>query len=243
MPPSSKIIHVITRLDWGGSAQNTMLTVLGLDRSRFEPLVVAGRAGRWNDQGGDEAAAANFRRLQEAGLRYCELSSLRRPLHPWWDLLAYLHLVRLFRRERPALVHTHTSKAGVLGRLAAWTAGIERVVHTPHGHVFYGHFGPAASRIFLEIEKRLARRTAHLIALTEAEREEHLALGVGRADRFTVAPSGIDLERFRQAGQAGTDAVRTSRRPPGFDCPPDALVRSEERRVGKECRSRWSPYH
>lgn len=224
MTPSSKIIHVITRLDWGGSAQNTMLTVLGLDRSRFEPLVVAGRAGRWNDQGGDEAAAVNFRRLREAGLRYCELSSLRRPLNPWWDLLAYLHLVRLFRRERPALVHTHTSKAGVLGRLAAWTVGATPVVHTPHGHVFYGHFGRGASRIFLEIEKRLARRTAHLIALTEAEREEHLARGVGRADRFTVAPSGIDLERFRQAGQAGTDAERTSRRPPGFDCPADALV-------------------
>lgn len=218
---SRKIIHVITRLDGGGSAQNTMATVLGHDRTRFEPLVVAGHVGRWGDQGGEEAAQANYRRLREAGLRCLELPSLTRPISLLNDLLAYGQLVRLFRRERPALIHTHTSKAGVLGRLAAWTAGIPRVVHTPHGHVFYGHFGPVASALFLWIERLLAARTSHMIALTEAERDEHLARGVGRPDRFTVAPSGIDLDGFRQArGAAG----ERGRRRQALGCPPEAVV-------------------
>lgn len=215
------IIHLITRLDGGGSARNTLATALGHDRTRFEPLVVAGQVGRWSDQGGEEAAQANYRRLREAGLRSLELSCLTRPIRPWRDLLAYWQLVRLFRRERPALVHTHTSKAGVLGRLAAWTAGIPRVVHTPHGHVFYGHFGPVTSALFLWIERRLAARTSHMIALTEGEREEHLARGVGRPDRFTVAPSGIDLDRFRQA--RGAPGERASRRR-ALGCPPEAVV-------------------
>lgn len=194
-----KVIHVITRLDRGGSAQNTLLTALGHDRRRFEPLVVAGVAGRWNDQGGDEAAEENHRRLDEAGVRWLVVPPLTREIHPGKDLAALRRLTALFREEGPAIVHTHTSKAGVLGRLAARRAGVPVVVHTPHGHVFYGHFGRAASLAFLLVERWLARRTSWMIALTEAERDEHLALGVGRADRFAVVPSGIDLERFRRA--------------------------------------------
>lgn len=213
-----KVIHVITRLDWGGSAQNTLLTALGQDRTKFEPVVVAGRAGRWDAQGGDRATEANGRRLAQAGLRWVLLPSLTREIHPLKDLATLGRLVSLFRRERPAIVHTHTSKAGALGRLAAWLADVKVVVHTPHGHVFYGHFGRLASRLFLWVERGLARRTTALIALTEAERDEHLARRVGRAEQFSVVPSGIDLNRFRAA--AGKRRVR----PPGFDCPADALV-------------------
>lgn len=216
-----KIIHVITRLDWGGAAQNTLLTLLGHDRSRFEPAVVAGRAGRWDAQGGDHATEANRQQLIRAGIGCEMLPTLTRGISPLDDVVAFWHLVRLFRRERPALVHTHTSKAGVLGRLAAWAAGVELVVHTPHGHVFYGHFSRVISRIFLWIEKLLAMGTTHMIALTEAERDEYLVLKVGRADRYSVVPSGIDLERYRRVGSA-RDTARP--RPSGFDCPADAIV-------------------
>lgn len=213
-----KVVHIITRLDRGGSAQNTLLTVLGQDRSRFEPVVIAGRAGRWDDQGGDQATEENRRRLEAAGVRRHFIPALTREVHPVKDVIALIRLIGLLRREQPAIVHTHTSKAGVLGRLAAWLAGVPVVVHTPHGHVFYGHFGRPVSWAFLQIERMLAKGTTRLIALTEAEREEHLARGVGRADRFSAIPSGIDLERFRRmAGMAG-------RRPQGITCPPDALV-------------------
>lgn len=213
-----KVIHVITRLDRGGSAQNTLLTVLGHDRSRFEPVVIAGRAGRWDAQGGDQATEENRRRLEAAGVRCHFVPTLTREVHPVKDVIALIQLIGLLRREQPAIVHTHTSKAGVLGRLAAKIAGVPVIIHTPHGHVFYGHFGRLASWVFLQIERLLAQITTRLIALTEAERDEHLVRRVGRADCFTVAPSGIDLDRFRRvAGVSG-------RRPPGIICPPDAIV-------------------
>lgn len=213
-----RVMHVITRLDRGGSAQNTMITALGQDRTRFEPLVVAGHAGQWDDQGGDQATDQSRQRLESSGVRCLLIPTLTREVHPFKDLATLWTLITILRREKPALVHTHTSKAGVLGRLAAWMAGVPVVVHTPHGHIFYGHFGPVASWIFLQVERLLARGTAHLIALTESERDEHLAEGVGQADRFSVVPSGIDLERFRcMVGRFG-------RRPAGMNCPSDAIV-------------------
>lgn len=213
-----KVLHIITRLDRGGSAQNTLLTAIGHDRTRFEPLVAAGRAGRWDDQGGDQATDQSRRRLESAGVRCLLIPTLTREVHPIKDLAALRALIQVLRREKPAIVHTHTSKAGVLGRIAAKIAGSPVLIHTPHGHVFYGHFGRPASWVFLQIERRLARITTHMIALTEAERQEHLARRVGRADGFAVVPSGIDLERFRcMVGLFG-------RRPQGITCPPDAVV-------------------
>ena len=213
-----KVIHVITRLDYGGSAQNTMLTALGHDRTLFEPLVVAGYPGCWDAQGGQVATEQNCRQLEKAAIRWILLPSLTREVSPLKDLQALWQLIRLFRQERPALVHTHTSKAGVLGRVAAWLVRVPVVVHTPHGHVFYGHFGPFRSWLFLQIERVLSTLTDRLIALTEAERQEHLDREVGKADRFVVVPSGIDRERFGQARAQG------KQQPAWFGCPSGALI-------------------
>lgn len=213
-----KVVHIITRLDRGGSAQNTMLTALGHDRAQFEPIVVTGPAGSGDAQGGLAATNDNVRRLEKEGIRCHLVPSLVRHVDPWQDLLAFRALVRIVKQERPDLVHTHTSKAGLLGRLAARIAGIPVIIHTPHGHVFYGHFGRLPSWMFLQIERRLARITDFLIGLTEAERAEHLDRGVGRAERFAVVPSGIDLDRFRRARVAGKVV------PEWFGCPPDARI-------------------
>ena len=213
-----KVIHVITRLDYGGSAQNTMLTALGHDRAQFEPLVVAGYPGGWDAQGGQAATEENCRRLENAAVRWMILPSLTREVNPFKDAQALWQLIRLFRQEQPALVHTHTSKAGVLGRVAAWIAKVPVIVHTPHGHVFYGHFGPIRSWLFLQIERVLSAITDRLIALTDAERQDHLDRDVGKADRFAVVPSGIDRERFGRA------RVQGKQQPDWFGCPPEALV-------------------
>lgn len=217
-PRARKVIHLITRLDYGGSAQNTMLTALGHDRALFEPLVVAGHPGRWDAQGGQAATEENCRQLEKSAIRWILLPSLTREVHPIKDMQALWQLIRLFRQERPVLVHTHTSKAGVLGRVAAWLARVPVIVHTPHGHVFYGHFGPFQSWMFLQIERVLSALTDRLIALTEAERQDHLDRRVGKADRFAVVPSGIDRERFSRARVQGKQQLDW------FGCPPDALV-------------------
>ena len=213
-----KVIHVITRLDWGGSAQNTLLTALGHDRSRYDPLVADGPPGRWIAQGGAKASEENTRRLEGAGIGVHRVMALTRELNVIKDLRALGQLIALFRRERPVIVHTHTSKAGVLGRLAAWLTRVPVIIHTPHGHVFYGHFGRLRSWFFLQFERLLAKVTIRLIALTEAERDEHLERRVGRAGRFAVIPSGIDVKRFKSAAGA------IGQRPDGFACPPDALL-------------------
>ena len=215
---AKKVIHVITRLDYGGSAQNTMLTALGHDRAQFELLVVAGYPGRWDAQGGQVATEENCRRLEKADVRWMLLPSLTREVHLLKDMQALWQLTRLFWQERPALVHTHTSKAGVLGRVAAWIAKVPVIVHTPHGHVFYGHFGPFRSWLFLQVERGLSVLTDRLIALTEAERQEHLDREVGKLDRFAVVPSGIDRERFRRARAQG------KQQPDWFGCPAGSQI-------------------
>ena len=211
-------IHVITRLDYGGSAVNTMLTVLGHDRARFEPLVVTGPPGRWDAQGGQGATDENVRLLEKEGIRSVLIPSLTRSLSPLDEIRALWALIRLFRREEPVLVHTHTSKAGVLGRIAAWFARVPVVVHTPHGHVFYGHFGAFTSWCFLQVERTLSRVTDRIIALTESERSDHLDRLVGTIDQFAVVPSGIDLNRFSQARVNGRQV------PEWFGCPSDAII-------------------
>ncbi|HWG95613.1 MAG TPA: glycosyltransferase, partial [Nitrospira sp.] len=136
-----KVVHIITRLDQGGSARNTMLTVLGHDRTQFEPVVVTGQADMWNAQGGLTATIENLMILEKESIRYHMVPSLVRHIGPKADLTALWRLIVLLRQEQPYIVHTHTSKAGVLGRLAARITGAPMIVHTPHGHVFYGHFG------------------------------------------------------------------------------------------------------
>jgi glycosyltransferase involved in cell wall biosynthesis len=146
------------------------------------------------------------------------IKDLIRHPSPIRDLKTLWRLFCLFRRTRPTIVHTHTSKAGALGRIAAWLTSVPVIVHTPHGHVFYGHFSRAVSWLFLRIERALALVTTHFIALTTAERDDHVVRGVGRAEDWTVIPSGIDLARFRSV------EPRSDQRPALFGCPVDSTL-------------------
>src|SRR5437879_2066227 len=105
-----KVIHVITRLDRGGSAQNTLLTAIGHDRSRFDPMVVAGLPGRWDAQGGAAATEENRRHLEKAGVRWQLLPTLTREVNLIKDCVTLWRLVELFRRERPAIVDRKSTR-------------------------------------------------------------------------------------------------------------------------------------
>jgi glycosyltransferase involved in cell wall biosynthesis len=204
-----KAVHVITRLSLGGSSENTVLSVRGLTDAGHECMLVAGAAG----SEADVVAAARRR-----GCRIELMPSLVREVSPLADCRAALDLARLFRRERVDLVHTHTSKAGFVGRLAARLARVPLVVHTPHGHVFYAYWGAARTRLYLGLERLAARWTDRLIALTERGVEEHLARGVGRADQWVAIPSGVETASLRARAPArGLARARTG-------LPPDATV-------------------
>jgi glycosyltransferase involved in cell wall biosynthesis len=191
-----KVLHIITRLDMGGSAQNTLQTCRELS-DRYEMVLVHGLSlesnmtdsERQRVQKGIDAAKAR-------GVRFICLSSLVRKIRPIKDLYALGALLRMLLKEKPFVVHTHSSKAGILGRLAAKLARVPIIIHTLHGHVFYGHFGPLASKIFLWIEKCFAYFADRIIALTEGEKEDYLKLSVGHPDKLLTAHSGVDIQRY-----------------------------------------------
>ena len=183
-----KVARVIARLNVGGPAIHTILLTAGLDRTRFEPLLVTGVVGPHE---GDMLNLA-----AEKGVSPVFLTELGREIHPWRDLVTFVRLFRLFRRQRPKVVHTHTAKAGMVGRLAARLARVPVVVHTFHGHVFHGYFGPLKTRFFIILERFLARLSDCIITVSEGQRRELVAYGIAPLEKITVLPLGFDLEPF-----------------------------------------------
>jgi glycosyltransferase involved in cell wall biosynthesis len=179
---------VITRLSLGGSSENTVAQVLALRRAGYDCHLAVG------------VGESEARMLDDARRRGCSLlaiPSLGRELSPRRDLLALLTLTRLMYRQRPLIVHTHTSKAGIIGRLAARLAGVPTVIHQPHGHIFYGYYGSTRSALFALVERLAARGTHRIVTLTERGTEEHLARGIGRREQFVAIPSGVPTAALR----------------------------------------------
>ncbi len=190
------VVHVITRLTLGGSSENTVATIEALERAGWSCTLALG----------PESEAATVADARRRGCRVVEIRPLGREVRPVRDLAAVIALVRLFRRARPAVVHTHTSKAGFVGRLAARLAGVPAVIHQPHGHVFYGYWGPRRTALFVALERLAARWTDTLVALTPREAQEHLARGIGRPAQWAVAPSGVPTAALRAAAPSRTAA-------------------------------------
>jgi glycosyltransferase involved in cell wall biosynthesis len=190
------VLRIITRLNIGGPALHATLLTERLDPSRYDSLLVAGT---------EDPGEGNFLALHDRSFEPLVIvPALGRGIHGPQDVVALAWLVRLMRRIRPHVVHTHTAKAGTLGRLAARVVGVPIVVHTYHGHVLRGYFPPAKTRVFVAIERWLARRTDRLLAVSETVRTELLDMGIGRPERFTIMPLGLDLDRFlRSEGARG----------------------------------------
>ena len=179
------ICHVITKLELGGAQELAMRVVSGLDRRRFRPVLIAGPGGLLTE----EAHALE-------GVEVCLIPSLIREIRPIQDLRALWELVRTFRRLRPKFVHTHSSKAGILGRLAAWLAGVPCILHTIHG---YG-VTPAQpfwqQRALIALERMVGRVTTHWIAVSQADRRRGIEWGLFTASKVSVVRPGIDPTAF-----------------------------------------------
>jgi len=192
-----KIIHIITRMDMGGSAQNTLLTALHHDSQHYNVWLIKGSTlESAMTKAETKLVEDQLETAQKQGIEIIDVPSLVRRISPINDVRALFVLFRHIRKIEPHIVHTHTSKAGILGRLAAWMARVSIIVHTPHGHVFYGHFGRLLSGIFLRMEKLLGRITHHHIALTPEECNDYLSLRVSKSNNTTVIHSGVDVHRF-----------------------------------------------
>ncbi|MCH7909798.1 MAG: glycosyltransferase family 4 protein [Candidatus Hydrogenedentes bacterium] len=185
-----RVAHVITRLCTGGAQQNTFHTVRLANRERYEVDLISGPSG------GPEGSIED--EIRAAGGSIIPQPHLLRDVSPVNDLRALSQLTRLMREKRYTIVHTHTSKAGFIGRLAARRAGVPVVVHTPHGNIFDGYFPAWKTKLFVELEGRAARWTDRIIELTQGGIEASLEQGIGRREQYASIFSGIDLARYRE---------------------------------------------
>lgn len=205
----NKILHIITRLDRGGSAENTWLTCHELAK-KYELILVHGlsRESRMTDWE-NQSVHGRIKIAEKRGVKVISVPSLVRSIDPFQDLRALYALWRWIVRAKPHMVHTHTSKAGILGRLAAKMAGVPCIVHTPHGHVFYGHFGPLASKLFLAIERLMATITDRMVALTEAEKNDYIAFSVCNPQKLVTIHSGVETREYINARPNVTEKRRS----------------------------------
>jgi glycosyltransferase involved in cell wall biosynthesis len=238
MKERPSVYHLITRMDMGGSAQNTLLTCLGLSRRPYSVTLAHGISQ-------SSSMARPERRLIEkklelarrSGVTVREIPSLVRRIDPVQDVRALIFIYQVIRRHRYDILHSHTSKAGIIGRWAARMAGVPIIVHTPHGHIFFGHFSGVASTLFLGAEKVSNAATDILIALTDGERNDYLRLGIGKPGAIRKVHSGVNIRKISEANvdirkkrtELGLDADRPLIGTVGWLLPikgPDVLLRA-----------------
>jgi glycosyltransferase involved in cell wall biosynthesis len=191
-------LRVIARLNMGGPALHVAYLSSGLAGRGYETTLVAGTLAS-----GEESMAHVAEQL---GVRIVGLPDLSREISPLHDTRAVRELAALIREHRPHILHTHTAKAGAIGRLAVHFAGNARppiVVHTFHGHVLRGYFGPLRSGLFRLLERWLARSATALVAVSPEVRDDLVSLGVAPKEKFTVIRLGIELEERVAAGSNG----------------------------------------
>jgi len=212
-----KILRVIARLNVGGPARHVVWLTEGLKSMGHETVLVTGVVPSGEDDMNYFAEAA--------GIRPVTIRELSRELS-LKDLLAAWKIYRLMLRERPDIIHTHTAKAGAVGRVAGlmyrWLTPSTVIcrprrcsfVHTFHGHVFHSYYGPAKTKVFLAIERLLARTTDRIVVVSEQQRREiNEGFRVGRPEQFEVIPLGLDLDAFlncqsrRSRARAEMDAI------------------------------------
>ena len=183
MAAQVKVMQIIARMNVGGPAVIVAELMRGLDKSAFEQILVTGYC---------DENEADYLDTVAKDIKATRIAGLGRSVSLIADLKAFFGLVSLIRKYKPDVIHTHTAKAGVLGRLASLLAGRGAVrVHTFHGHLLHGYFSSALTKLVVLIEKFFAARTSVLIAIGSNVKEDLLAAGIGRADKYRVFFPGL----------------------------------------------------
>lgn len=196
--PKIRVAQVITRLDWGGSPDIFRILCEHLNSGLYDITIITGHT--------EFPTAKTKEFLKMFRGRTVTIESLKRDVDPYSDFVSLARLYRIFRIGNFDVVHTHTAKAGAIGRIAANLAGIPVVVHTPHGHNLYGYFGPAASSAIRRVEKILARLTDSIIALTELEKSDYVKFGIALPRKVSVIYQGLELNKFKSDWKESSQA-------------------------------------
>lgn len=184
-----KILHIITRLIRGGADENTILNIRGLEKNKFKvDLLVGG-----------ESDLDILNQLDD--ITCMRISALKRNILPWWDLIALLKMIRDLKKGRYHIVHTHTAKAGFLGRMAAKLSGVPIIVHTLHGTTFHDSNNPVVKKIYIALERLVAYFTDKFIVVGNDLKAKYLAQKIGCSEKFTTIYSGFEVAAFVDAGR------------------------------------------
>ncbi len=194
-PSVRKVLHVITRMIIGGAEWNTLYTLKLHDRSRYLPLLACG------PETGSEGSL--IEEAERSGIPVYIVPDLIREVHPKRDLAALVQLVRLYRELSVDIVHTHTSKAGILGRLAGRLARVPVVIHTVHGFAFQANIPRWQKKLYLTLERLAGRWCDGLIFISTPLMKEAGRLGIGDPRTYAYIPSGIDVQAFRNGALNG----------------------------------------
>lgn len=208
MATKIKLCHIITRLDKGGAPDVVRLICDGLDPAVFDVTLIYGMT---NDP--SEKTKEWIRSLRARALF---VPALRRDILPLHDLGAFLRLIVILARGRFDVVHTHTAKAGILGRLAARLCGVHAVVHSPHGHDFYGYFSPLRSRLIVWAERFAAFFCDRIHVLTRLEEQDMIRFKICRQDKMRVIATGIEVSSLTRMLSVVSSFVRTGIEAPGY---------------------------
>jgi len=189
-----RILYIVTRLDRGGSSAAILQSSMRFNSQRFEISIMFGVSKE-----ADEELVAE---AKEKGIRFIFNPHLIRNISVLEDIPAFISIFLLIKSQKFDIIHTHTSKAGILGRIAARLAKNRNyqpiVIHTPHGHIFYGYYGSVLSKFFLMLETWAGGFTDRIITLTERGIDEHLQFGVGKnRSKFTAIPDGVDTGKIK----------------------------------------------
>jgi glycosyltransferase involved in cell wall biosynthesis len=189
-----RVLHIITRMIIGGAQENTLYNCLDLIRDFGDEVILAtgpslGPEGRLLEQG------------RAGDLEIEIVPSLKRSILPWSDIRCYQQLRQLIRRTQPDVVHTHSAKAGFLGRLAAWKEQVPAVIHTVHGAPFHPYQNRLAQELFIRCERFAAKRCHRLISVADAMTDLMVDAAVAPVEQFTTIYSGMETEPFIHARQ------------------------------------------
>ena len=215
-----KIVHIITRLILGGAQENTLITCKALAQRGHDVTLVTGPAL------GPEGEL--FNQAKGQGYEIVVVDRLRRAINPLNDIPSYFQIKKLLRQLQPDIVHTHSAKAGILGRFAGyalkgqWTENLPVVVHGIHGLAFHPYQSPVLNKFYIAVEKSAAKRTDFFISVADAMTEQATVVGIGRLEQYVTAYSAIEEEPTcpRCGGKRLTRLISRV-----------AVVRSEESRL------------
>jgi len=183
-----RICHIITKLELGGAQKNTLYTVSHLDSSKFETFLISGEEG-----------ILDFEAMEKLGERVIFVREMKRSINPLFDLIALIKLTIVLKKIRPHIIHTHSSKAGILGRWAGFFAGVKVRIHTIHGFGF-SPFHPLPIRwLFIFLERITSLVTTHFICVSENNLKEGIRLGIIKEGKAEIIRSGVEIEKFMNA--------------------------------------------